>query len=386
MKNMNKISKNLNNLPCVNNLKSEDLRGKRILLRVDFNVPISENHVVENGNTWRIDKILPTIEFLQESKAKIILLSHIGRGGDESLRPVFEYLQTKSKKIGFVPNTQKGELPNIIETMKEGSVIMLENLRQDPREEKNDKSFAEELAKFGDIYINEAFAVSHREHASLVSLPKLLPSYVGLQFKKEVENLSSFLNPEKPFGLIVGGAKLPTKVPLLEKFIDIADWIIPGGVLANTILNRKGCDVGVSRIDKKIDISSLVNNKKILIPKYYLTKLGEIKECGTLDKKDVIYDIAPISFEEFEDKILKAKSVLWNGPLGFYEENFTEGSIELINIISESSAFSVAGGGDTISLIAQNNFEDKFDFVSTGGGAMLDFLVDGSLPGIDVMF
>lgn len=376
---MNKL---LTKLKCIDSLSRDDLKGKRVLVRTDFNVPISQSGRVNKSDGWRIDRAMDTIDFLVEKKAIVILISHIGRGKEESLRPVFDYL-SKKLQLGFIPQNQKEKTKEIVEEMKEGGILLLENLRKDPREINNDKNLAKELAGLADIFVNEAFSVSHREHASVVQIPKLLPSYIGLNFKAEIEYLSKFENPERPFGLILGGAKLKTKLPLIKNFIDRIDWMILGGGIANTMLKEMGYEIGRSIFEEGSGIKEYIGNKKIFLPEFYITNTkNEIKRPNEIKKEDKILDIAPGSFNPLENKIQNSKTILWNGPLGLYEDGFVDGSVKLAKIINGGNAISIAGGGDTVKLLYDNDFGSGFSFLSTGGGAMLEFLVNPELPGI----
>lgn len=372
----------LKKLKCIDSLFGDTLRGKKVLLRTDFNVPVNNSGRVTEDETFRIDRALPTIEYLIDAGAVVIIISHIGRGGKETLRPVFDYLGKKIR-AGFVPHSQEDKIQDIITEAKNGSVIMLENLRANRGEQENDEKFAAQLAELADIYVNEAFSVSHRAHASIVGIPKLLPSYIGLNFREEIAYLSKFEKPAKPFGIILGGAKLKTKLPLLEKYIDLADWIIPGGGIANTLLADGGYEIGTSLYDDSVNTKKYGKSKKILLPEWYIVNESkETKKYDNIGPNDKILDIAPQSVNEWAGTLAGAKTILWNGPLGKYDEGFVEGSIALTKQIQKGTALSVAGGGDTVSFIYQHNFDSGFSFLSTGGGAMLAFLAGEELPGI----
>jgi phosphoglycerate kinase len=276
-------------------------------------------------NDYQIKVSLPTIKYLQDAGAKVILATHL-----ESKKDSIEPLKS------FVPD----------------GVEILENLRDNPGEEGNSEEFAKELATKADIFVNEAFAVSHREHASIVGVPKLLPGFFGLQFVKEVENLSKAFNPMRPFLFILGGAKIETKVPLIEKFLEVADSVFIGGTLA-----------------KPVSEMPMGKNPKIFFPS------GDI---SALDVNDETIEILKL-------KIENSKFILWNGPLGNYEKGFKKGTLALAKIIADSGKESIVGGGDTLSAIEELGILDKFSFVSTGGGAMLEFLAKGTLPGIKAL-
>lgn len=321
-----------------------DLRGKRVLVRVDWNVPIEEGRVTDE---YRIEKSLPTIELLKQAGAKVILCTHLEP--EDASTEIFRK---------YVPS----------------GVELLPNLRNDPREKGNDDDFAAELASKGDIFVNEAFSASHREHASIVKLPKLLPSYAGLQFEEEVKNLSKVFKPRHPFFFILGGAKFETKLPLLDKFVEKADTIFIGGALANDFFKSRGMDVGSSLVSNKdLGLRNYLNTGKIMIPR------------DTTLKGDRIVDAGPETMEDLIDKVSEAKMILWNGPLGEYEKGHKRYTLELARMLAESKAETIVGGADTLAAIKELGLLGKFGFVSTGGGAMLDFLAKGTLPGLEAL-
>ena len=273
-------------------------------------------------------------------------------------------------------------------SQKEGEVVLLENLRRDPREKTNDESFGKELASLADLYVNEAFPVSHRPHASVVGIPKFLPSFAGLRFAQEVKYLSAAFNPPKPFLFILGGAKFETKLPLIKKFITVADYVYVGGALANDLFKAKSLPVGDSKVSGAVDLSEIVESKKIILPSDVIVQNGNDiaeklpTEVGAGDK---IFDAGPKSVNDLRLLLQKSAFVLWNGPLGNFELGFKEATIELAKLISESDTTSLIGGADTIAAISELHLEEKFGFISTGGGAMLDFLASGTLPGITAL-
>lgn len=329
------------------------IKGKIILLRVDFNVPIKNGKVEDD---FRIKKALPTINFLLKKGAKIILITHLGEDGTASLEPVIKCFFKISK---IAPN----------------KVTFFDNIRKFPGEIKNDPAFAKKLSTMGDIYVNEAFSVSHREHASIVTLPKYLPSYAGFQLEKEVENLShAFKKIKHPFLFILGGAKFSTKMPLIKKYLKLADQVFVGGALASDFLKAKGYDIGKSLVsDNNYGIRELLKNKKLVLPTDFIKK----------DK--YILDIGSQSIENLASMIKKSRLILWNGPLGKYEDGGAEATKKILKLVANSKAETIIGGGDTVALITEMNIENKFSFVSTGGGAILDFLANGTLPGIKVL-
>jgi 3-phosphoglycerate kinase len=359
-------------------LKSRDLCGRRVLLRLDLNVPIEHGEVKE---TFRLDQSLPTIKMLSDAGATVIILAHLGSAG-ASLAPVARYLNSKIRTT-FLTNAEDFKYLN---DAPAGSVFLLENLRQDPREEKNSIDFARELAAMGDLYVNEAFSVSHREHASVSALPKLLPSYFGPLFVREVEQLSRAFGTASPFVLIIGGAKFSTKIPLVKKFLTKADEIFVGGAIANSFFKQQGLTIGRSLVDDKLrGLGSYLKIKKFHLP---LDVAGEnkgmifAKAPTEVKKDDVILDVGPETVLMIKEAIAKAKFVLWNGPLGNFERGFGRATLDVAQALAASKAFSIVGGGDTIAAISHLGLGDKIGFLSTGGGAMLDFLATGNLPGI----
>lgn len=359
----------------------ENLRGKRTLLRLDLNISISEGEI---GEAHRLERSLKTLNYLRDKGAKVIIISHIGPGGEDSLAPIAKYL-----KIPIFDLKITSELSKRIDEMAPGEAIMLENIRRDEREKKNDATFARELSSLGDIFVNEAFSASHREHTSIVGIPKFLPSYFGFLFKEEVENLSKAFLPEHPFIFILGGAKLETKLPLIEKFLGVADKIFIGGATANSILKNLGYEVGMSLAEKTdIDIRKMMEDPKIVLPHDFIVRnsiCNCTRDAKTIEKEDNIMDVGPEFLRKMNDAVSRSKFILWNGPLGFYEEGYDYSTIELAKTIALADTTSIVGGGDTVSAIKKLDFCDRFSFISTGGGAMLLFLAKGTLPGIEAI-
>ena len=360
----------------------KNLKGKKVLVRVDFNLPI-KNGVVEDD--FRIKKALPTIEFLQRKGAKIILMTHLGKGGDD-LSLVAKSLN-KFIKVKYISDIIGVEAHNAVKDMKNGDIILLENLRNDDGEKECNKIFAMNLAKLADIYVNEAFPVSHREDTSIILLPKLLPSYAGFQLEKEVKNLShAFLKPKHPFLFILGGAKFSTKMPLIKKYLKLADCVFIGGALLNDFLKAKGYEIGQSLVSvDNYGIDKILNNKKLILPTDVIVKSGGIlinKKVNEVGKDDIILDIGTESTKNILPIIQKSKLILWNGPLGKFEVGGAVSTKKILEYVSASKAESIIGGGDTVALVKN---EKDFSFVSTGGGATLDFLVNKTLPGIKAL-
>ncbi len=282
------------------------------------------------------------------------------------------------------------EATEAVNNMRDGEIILLENLRNDKGEQSCDKFFAESLAKLGDVYVNESFSVDHREDASIVLLPKLLPSYAGFQLEEEIENLSrAFKKPKHPFLFILGGAKFSTKMPLIKKYLKLADYIFIGGALLNDFLRAEGYEVGDSLVSKEnFGIKDLLGNKKIILPEDVVVKDGDElinRSVRDVQHEDFILDVGAKSVKNLAPLIKKAKLILWNGPLGDYEIGGDVATKKVLKMVAASRAFSIIGGGDTNEIISQIKMEKKFSFMSTGGGATLDFLANGTLPGIKAL-
>ena len=362
------------------------LDGVKVLVRADFNVPIKNGQIVDD---FRIVSTLPTLEFLRSRGAIVILVSHleVGEGENPTLEPVAEKLKALGIPVTFVKEYRN--LFEIIENQTENGCFLLENVRFNDGEKKNDPKFSRELASLADIFVNDAFSVCHREHASVVGVPKYLPSYAGLQLEKEITNLSKVFDPAHPFLFVLGGAKFETKMPLLEKFLKIADTVFVGGALANDMFKARGYEVGMSLTSKEdIDLSKLVSDPKLLTPIDVIDQQKNEKDPRNVSKGDKIVDAGPASVKMLAEKISQAKCILWNGPLGVYEDGFHEATLELARLIGktkERGGQSFVGGGDTLAAIEELNIQDSFTFISTGGGAMLDFLAKGTLPGVEAL-
>lgn len=356
-------------------LRDLEVKGKRVLVRADFNVPIDMEGAYRPADDTRIRAAIPTLEFLHaQGAARITILTHLGRPGgkiDEALRvaPVEKHLRTLTE----VPFELK------------------ENLRFDPREEANDAGFAQELAALGDVYVNEAFPVSHRSDASLLELPKLLPSAAGLRFEEEVARLSEALEPEHPALALIGGAKSETKEPLLTALSERYEKVLVGGVLGNDLLKSRGWPVGISRVAGTIAPTALANNIKLVMPEDLLvaregsTPVTGARSAGTGDirAQEMIVDIGPRTVELWSKEVAQARFVVWNGPMGWYERGYRQGTEELAQALASASCRAVVGGGDTAAALQKISLDEGRIFLSTGGGAMLQFLVDGTLPGIE---
>lgn len=366
----------------------ENLKGKRVIVRVDFNVPLDKDGKIIDD--FRIKAALPTVEYLQKKGAITILVAHIGEDGSKSLKPVSIRMKKYFPNIKFIESSIfSDETKKIVGTLKNGDVALFENLRKEPGEKTNSPSFARGLSRFGDIYVNDAFSVSHRVHASVVGITKYLPSYAGMQMIDEVSHLSKAFSPKHPFLFILGGAKFETKIPLIKKFLRDSDNVFIGGAIANDFFKGKGYEVGTSLVsDGMVQVKSFFKNKNLVIPTDVVVTKGNTSrniKPSDLTHDECIVDIGKDSVSVLKDLIQKASFVLWNGPLGKYESGFGSATEEVLKILAKSKATSIVGGGDTVALITKLKLGDKLDFVSTGGGATLDFLAKGTLPGIKAL-
>ena len=365
----------------------ENLSGKRVIVRLDLNVPMSNGKILDD---FRIKKAVPTLEYLHKKGAIVIILAHLGEDGKESLAPVAVKLKKYFPTLNFINMPIfSDETEKMVYALKKGDIVLLENIRREVGEKKNSPSFARAISRYGEIYVNDAFSVSHRAHASVVGITKYLPGYAGFQLSQEIDKLSRVFKPSHPFLFILGGAKFETKIPLVKKFIREADSIFISGALANDFFKVKGYEIGTSLVDDgDFQIPSLLKHKNLLLPidvnvtknsKHRFTKADEIgiDEC--------VVDVGPETVTLLKGLIEKAKFILWNGPLGKYEIGYSSATEELLKVVSKSKADSVIGGGDTVALVSKLKLEDKLGFVSTGGGATLDFLAKGTLPGIKAL-
>jgi len=365
----------------------ENLKGKKVIVRVDFNVPLKDEKITDD---FRIKAAIPTIEYLQKKGAIVILVAHIGDGGERSLKVVSVRLKKFIPNLNFIESSVfSDETKKIVNNLKNGDVVLFENLRRELGEKTNSPSFARGLSRFGDIYVNDAFSVSHRVHASVVGITKYLPSYAGFQLLDEVNSLSKAFNPKHPFLFILGGSKFETKIPLIKKFLRDADHVFIGGALANDFFKGKGYEVGESLVsDGVIQVKSFFKNKNLILPTDVIAVSdgkSRISKPDSVLATESIVDIGKDSVEVLKGLIEKAQFILWNGPLGKYESGFGSATENVLKIIAKSSATSIVGGGDTVSLITKLKLGDKITFVSTGGGATLDFLAKGTLPGIKAL-
>jgi len=391
----------------IKDLNKNQLASKRVLVRVDFNVPLNEE--LEITDDTRIKAALPTIKYLTSHQAKVILISHLGRPKGkvvEKLRldPVARRLKELFKQdVKKVNDCIGEEVEKVISNMQKGEVILLENLRFYPEEEKNDDEFSKKLASLADIFVNDAFGTAHRAHASTVGVAKILPSYSGFLMAREIEVLNNLLEyPEKPFIVILGGAKISGKIEIIQNLLDIADKILIAGGMSYTCLAAKGYEVGNSLLEKyDLDVVRKIlkraeeqGNKIILPVDLMITKeISEKAESKTVEinnipKGGIGVDLGDKSLVIFEREIKKAKTIFWNGPVGVFEiEKYAKGTNKIAKILADmhGKAVTVIGGGDSISAIKSAGLTGKMTHISTGGGASLEFLGGKKLPGIEIL-
>ena len=384
----------------------ENLNGKTILLRLDLNVPL-KNRVITDET--RINKILPIINFLIQNKAKIIVISHVGRpkgktSNNLSLKPICENIENKINiKIKLIKENIFKLKKNDFFINPQDQLIFLENIRFYEEEEKNDIIFSEKLSKLADIYVNDAFSCSHRAHASVSNITKFIPSFAGLQLQTEINALKKVTSEiKKPISCIIGGSKISTKIGLIKNLIPKFNNIILTGGMANNILKFKGYSIGKSirenncdeTIDEifrfaKIHSCSIIYPEDVAVGKN-MNDVAKIKNINEVINDDIILDIGPKTIKKIKEIIDTSKTILWNGPMGYFENsNFANGSFEIGKKIVEKNKknliYSVAGGGDTIAVLNQLGALNDFDFVSTAGGAFLEYLEGKELPGIKAL-
>ncbi|MFA5995016.1 MAG: phosphoglycerate kinase [Patescibacteria group bacterium] len=386
----------------MNTLLQLNVSQKTVLLRVDFNVPVDDAGNVTD--VTRIAAAKPTIDFLRQQQAKIVLMAHFGRPKGqvvESLRfkPIIPTIsKVLETPVQYVTECIGETVQAAIQQLPAGGVLMLENIRFYPGEEKNDQEFAQALAKLGDVYVNDAFGTAHRAHASTEGLARLLPHAAGLLMQREVEELSKVLNkPAHPVVAIIGGAKISTKMQLITNLLPKVDYMLLGGALANTVLLAQNHKIGKSLVEAELagTIKDLLSNKLHIPVDVVVTKKVETPRrgvstktvaVGEVEPDDYIVDIGSDTIKLYQSCLAEAKTVLWNGPMGVFEiPAFAKGTFELAKAVANNSAYSVLGGGETVSAIDELKLTNKISFISTGGGAMLEFLEGKKLPGIEAL-
>lgn len=359
-----------------------DVRGKYVIVRSSCNVPLVDGVV---GNQYRLMRALPTLQYLAQAGARVIVIAHIGRDESDSLRPVFDALRAHIPLV-WGGSIGSDELVTARLQMRDGDTLMVENLRQDSRESDNDVSFVDLLAGLGDIYVNDAFDNIHREHASMVGLPQRLPSYAGLTLMEEVTNLRHVMHPEHPALFVLGGAKFETKLPLIEKYLNAYDHVFVSGALANDILLADGHEVGRSLVSAmSLKEASFLNHPKLIRPVDLIVESERgvrVAAVSDVQADEKITDMGPATVAQLAPYIKTAKTILWNGPLGLYENGVPGSTQAVAKLIAESAALSVLGGGDTVAAVEELGLNEQFGFVSIGGGAMLTLLEAGNTPAL----
>ncbi len=382
---------------AIASLKALPVRpGKKVLVRADLNVPLKDGKVSDDT---RIRESLPTIQYLLKKKAIVILLSHLGRpkGVDDSLRmdPVAERLGKLLKShVIKLDDCVGSEVDDALNEMHDCDVVVLENVRFHDEEEANDDSFARSLAEIADFYVNDAFGSSHRAHASIVGVPKYLLSSAGFLLQKEITMLSKALSPKKPFVVVLGGAKVSDKIGVIENLARKADKILIGGAMMFTFLKAQGKGVGQSKLEQdKVSVARQLlkkYGKKIVLPvdvvvadKVDSKAKSKVVSCDAIPKAMIGLDIGPNTIKLFESELKKAKTVVWNGPMGMFEiAKFTRGTDSIAKVMAKLKATTIVGGGDSVAAVQKLGLAKKFSHVSTGGGASLEFLEGKTLPGV----
>ena len=384
-------------------LRDFDFKDKKVLIRVDFNVPMSKDKNISSKEDWRIKATLPSINYLLDQGAKLIILSHLGRPKgkvvqDLRLDPIAKRLEELlNKKVTKLNDCCGEEVEKSISNIKSGEIIFLENLRFYSEEKNNDEKFAKRLASYGEIYVNDAFSVNHRAHASLVGIPKYLPSCAGLLLEKEINTLSKVSDkPNRPLVVIIGGAKISTKIKFINKFLISADDLLLAGALANTVIAAKGIAIGQSVIEKNMEEEVeeiILTSPKLHLPVDAIASAdfsgkgsSRIALIGNTEEQEMILDIGPDTIKLFSSVLNIAKTIIWNGPMGKFENRkYQQGTLGISKALANSKAYKIIGGGETIFALEKLKLLNKINHVSTGGGALLEYLAKGFLPGIEAL-
>lgn len=386
-------------------LKDMVLEGKKVLLRVDYNVPLNSNLQITNDR--RIRESLPTLKYLLDQKAKIIICSHLGRPEGKvvpefSMEPVAERLRKLLKKPVILTNDVAGtDTFKFVRNMKDGDIVMMQNLRFEPGEETNDKEFVRRLSSVGEIYCNDAFGTLHRDHASITGVAKIMPSCVGLLVEKELKTFDKVLNnPDKPFVVLVGGSKVKDKIELIDNLLDKADTIMVGGAMAYTFLRAQGYILGKSLVEKdKVSMAKQILEKaektgtRFLLPvdhvaanEFNFSAESAVVSTERFPRNLMGMDIGPKTLAIYKRFLSRAKTVFWNGPMGVFEfQKFAKGTNEVAKAMAKSPYMTMVGGGDSIAAVEGLELQDKIKFISTGGGASLKLLEGKVLPGVEAI-
>ncbi len=386
-------------------IKDVDVRGKRVLVRVDFNVPLAEGTVTDDT---RVRAALPTLRYLVDHGARVIVMSHLGRPKGEpdpqySLRPVRRVLQRLlGRNVVFVDDIVGPEAHEAVDRMVDGEIIMLENVRFHPGEKANDPEFSKALASLADIYVNDAFGAAHRSHSSTVGVAQFLPAVAGLLLAREVETLTSMLtNPERPFVAILGGSKVSDKIGVIDRMLDCVDTLLIGGGMCFTFLVAKGVDVGKSLVEtewvepaKKMLDRALERGVEIVLPVDFVVadQIVEDADTNIVGREEIPadmmgLDIGPTTTELYRGAIAMARTIFWNGPMGVFEMSpFETGTREVaVAVARNNRAVSIIGGGDSVAALKKFDLEERVTFVSTGGGASMKLLEGSPLPGVEAL-
>ena len=377
----------MHDMKCIDEIPAADLKGKLVLVRGTLDLPLDDAGQV--SDTFRLTQACKTIDFLSSAGAKVVLIGKIGRDPQVSMAPVAEAMK-KRRKVFFVPDILGAPARSAVAAMQDGDVVLLENLQQDPREVAGDDSFAQELASFGEMYVNDAFLSAHRASASMIGIPRFLPSFAGIQFCEEIREIDAARAPLSPSFAILGGAKFETKEPLIKLLLEKYDHVFIAGALANDVFKAQGLEVGRSLISEQSPDASVLDHEHFLAPIDVMVENAEgqarVKKPDAVEPGEKIVDIGPDSVAMIAPLIARARFILWNGPTGLYEEGYAHYTHAIAELVAKSDARKVIGGGDTIAAIQESDTDEKrLGFLSTGGGAMLEYLLKGTLPGIEAL-
>ena len=376
-------------------LLQEDLVGKYVMVRIDANVEYTPDGIIDDLEGLRLDRALPTIKELQHAEARIILVGHMGRDGEQSLQSVVEYFEKKHNlEMTYVEDILEEPARESVIHMNNGEIVLFENIRKYTGETANDPEFAKYLASQASYYVNEAFSVAHRAHASVTGIPNLIPGYMGINTEQEYETVRDVYQHLDTSLICVGGAKFKTKLDLIRHALHRDAWVFVAGALAHTFYKARGQSIGESLWDD-VDVSDIAHHPHVIVPTHVLVReAGEDevvieKRIEDVGETDVIVDMGISSMEDVYEKLPGEAftHILWNGPLGWYEKGYIEGTIVFGQWLSEQNSDTIIGGGDTVYVMQKYapDIIECYDFISTGGGALLDLVTDGGLPGIDVL-
>lgn len=374
-------------MKCIDEVPAVDLKGKRVLLRAGLDLPV--NDAGEVTDIFRLKQSCATIEFLLKNGARVIVVAKIGRDPKDSMAPVAKAMK-EYFPVFFVPALSGQIVKDAVSAMKDGDIVLLENLQQDPREKEGSDDFAKELASLADIYVNDAFPSIHRTSTTMVNVTKFLPSYAGLLVREEVRQIDAARAPLSPSFAILGGAKFETKAPLIKLLLEKYDHVFITGALANDVFKARGLPVGSSLISKELPDASILQHPNFLAPIDVTVERPDgqshVKKPEDVEAEDKIVDIGPDTVAMLAPHIANAKFILWAGPTGMYEHGYIHYTQGIAELTAQSNAQKVIGGGDTIAAIEKTGVaQENLGFLSTGGGAMLEYLLKGTLPGIEVL-